>query len=66
MTEKEIEEIREDMCGNYCMYSNLRVPKFLTEDYQNTLEAICVKCPMNRLRSSNGRATKFIRRLSEK
>ena len=42
MTTQEIEEIKEDICDNYCKY-----PVEVADD--SVLRVICNKCPLNRL-----------------
>lgn len=42
MSKEEIEEIKEDICDNYCKY-----PCEIADD--NVLKVICDKCPLNRL-----------------
>lgn len=57
MIKKElIEEVKEDMCDNYCKYSLSRNEflyvdgkKVMPKDYYFGYEDICDKCPLNRL-----------------
>ena len=42
MTTQELEEIKEDICDNYCKYP--------TEYEDNEiLEVVCNRCPLNKL-----------------
>lgn len=42
MTTQELEEVKEDICDNYCKYP--------TEYEDNELlEVVCNRCPLNRL-----------------
>ena len=43
---KIIDEVREDMCTNYCKYADDATSLL---DDQEALDAICGKCPLNRL-----------------
>ena len=47
---EQLEAMREEICNDYCKYPEMRVPKFLDESWQQQLEVICEKCPLNDLK----------------
>ena len=55
MTTQEIEEIKEDICDNYCKY-----PVEVADD--SVLRVICNKCPLNRLEIGSDYYTGAIRK----
>lgn len=45
-----LEEVREDMCNNYCKYPNMPVPEGKTEDWLfDDEDSPCNDCPLNYL-----------------
>lgn len=45
-----IEKVKEDMCNDYCKYSNAPIPEGKTEDWlYEDKDSPCNDCPLNRL-----------------
>ena len=40
-----IEEVKEDICSNYCKYPSMYSP----EDWEENMDEICSNCPLDRL-----------------
>lgn len=47
---EQIEEVRDDMCTNYCKWPNEPIPEGKDEDWLlNDEDSPCNNCPLNRL-----------------
>jgi len=45
-----LEEVREDICDNYCKYEDVIKNVHMTdEEYDKWIEEHCEKCPLNKL-----------------
>ena len=47
---EQLEEVKEEMCTNYCKYPNQPIPAGKTEDWLfDDDDSPCNKCPLNKL-----------------
>ena len=50
MTKQEIEELKEEMCDNYCKMADLA-------SSEEELQIMCADCPLDRLKEIEGKET---------
>lgn len=46
---QQFEEIKEEMCDQYCKYTNQPIPEGKDEDWLFESGSLCENCPLNRL-----------------